>query len=937
MLRIFIALFATAVFAHPLPARAQEQSQAILVLDASGSMWGQIDGVAKITIAQQVIGGLLQSLPEDQLLGLTVYGARRKGDCTDIETLLAPTTDRDAIAELVNRIKPRGKTPMTDAVIAAAEALKYTEERATVILISDGIETCNPDPCSAARLLEQTGVDFTAHVIGFNVSDQAALVQMQCLADETGGLFRTASNADELAEALQEISEPEPVNITFRVIEGEEGPEITEGLIWSLSQDGAGVIFENDPNPARTQTMLQGTGSVEVMRLADESYADAVFTVGDEDMVVTLVLPKLLPSATLEAPGKVLAGDTFPVEWTGPVDSGTVIALADPDQQVGFQQSYFYLDQQIDNTAMMVAPTQPGTYELRYLTGLGSDMDQLARRQIEVAAFDFTITAAPTAAIGSDVEVQWRVPSPGKFVISLAQAGADASAYEKYVYASSFADGTATFTLPATPGSYEFRLLDALDEGNILARLEIEITDEIASIDAPEQVEIGETFMVTWEGPNKQLYGRGDYIAIAEPDMNPAKEVTYAYTSDSQGNAVRMIAPTTPGTYELRYILNDNDNRILVRRALVVVPVAASVSFDGPAEAGGKLAVTWQGPAREINGGGDYIAIAEPGMSASDAVTYTYTNNSAANVATLDVPTTPGTYELRYVLNGPQDVVLARRELEVIAVSASLTFDAPGKAGGRLAVTWSGPGGEDYIAIAAPGMRVEDEITYAYVKNSNGNVAALQLPTTPGTYEVRYVQKGNPKQVLASSPIVVEPVQANLKFRTPAPAGGTLVVEWQGPGSASFGDSDFIAVAMPGSAAGKTESYAYVKNSQGNVVELTLPDPPGTYELRYVLNGVRDRVLAAEPLNIVPLRATLEAADSAAPGDPVKVTWTGPAYPRDTIVIAKPGSDAIEAFASVAGGNIVTLYAPATKGKYEIRYLYAPLNQVVTTRVLIVE
>jgi len=51
---------------------AQEKPRAIMVLDASGSMWGQIDGKAKITIAQEVIGELLQSLPADQELGLTV-------------------------------------------------------------------------------------------------------------------------------------------------------------------------------------------------------------------------------------------------------------------------------------------------------------------------------------------------------------------------------------------------------------------------------------------------------------------------------------------------------------------------------------------------------------------------------------------------------------------------------------------------------------------------------------------------------------------------------------------------------------------------------------------------------------------------------------------------------------------------------------------------
>ncbi|MEJ6478489.1 MAG: VWA domain-containing protein, partial [Octadecabacter sp.] len=79
-----------ALFLLPAALVAQDRPNTILVLDASGSMWGQIDGVAKITIAQEVVTDLLQTLPADQRLGLTVYGHRTRGDCTDIETIVAP-------------------------------------------------------------------------------------------------------------------------------------------------------------------------------------------------------------------------------------------------------------------------------------------------------------------------------------------------------------------------------------------------------------------------------------------------------------------------------------------------------------------------------------------------------------------------------------------------------------------------------------------------------------------------------------------------------------------------------------------------------------------------------------------------------------------------------------------------------------------------------
>ena len=226
-----LAAFLVSLFLA-LPAAAQERPNTILVLDGSGSMWGQIDGVAKITIAQQVVADLLGTIPPDQALGLTVYGHRRKGDCSDIETVVAPGAgSRDAIAAAVNAIKPKGKTPMTDAVRAAAEALRYTEEAATVILVSDGIETCNPDPCAAARVLEETGTNFTAHVVGFDVTDSQALAQMRCIAEETGGTFLTAANAAELTTAMTAVAATPPVRRDLQGQGGRRRPDHHQGAV----------------------------------------------------------------------------------------------------------------------------------------------------------------------------------------------------------------------------------------------------------------------------------------------------------------------------------------------------------------------------------------------------------------------------------------------------------------------------------------------------------------------------------------------------------------------------------------------------------------------------------------------------------------------------------------------------------------------------------
>lgn len=201
MRRFVLSLFVT-VFGFGGAASAQT-GDAILILDASGSMWGQVDGQTKITAARKAVDSILFKWKNTDRLGLMAYGHRAKGDCKDIE-LVVPVGDFDAdkIRSAVRALNPKGKTPMADSLRAAAQALRSTENKATVILVSDGIETCSPNPCAVAAELKKAGVNFTAHVIGFNITDPVAKSQLQCIARATNGVYLDASNASALETAL---------------------------------------------------------------------------------------------------------------------------------------------------------------------------------------------------------------------------------------------------------------------------------------------------------------------------------------------------------------------------------------------------------------------------------------------------------------------------------------------------------------------------------------------------------------------------------------------------------------------------------------------------------------------------------------------------------------------------------------------------------------
>ena len=193
----FARLVATFLLSLFLATAASAEGQrVILVLDASGSMWGKIGGNTKIDIAKEVVGKVVGKWKAEDELGLVAYGHRKKGACDDIETLIEPgPLDAGAYMAAVKAISPKGKTPMTEAIRQAAEALKYTEKKATVILVSDGIETCDPDPCAVADELEKAGVGLTVHTVGFGLDDKGAVAQLKCLAEKTGGISIIAENA----------------------------------------------------------------------------------------------------------------------------------------------------------------------------------------------------------------------------------------------------------------------------------------------------------------------------------------------------------------------------------------------------------------------------------------------------------------------------------------------------------------------------------------------------------------------------------------------------------------------------------------------------------------------------------------------------------------------------------------------------------------------
>ena len=205
LLMALIFLTSTVPLFAAVSAAQAGKNNLILIIDASGSMWGQVEGVAKIGIAKDVLTGLINDLPQDLNVGLVAYGHRRKGDCSDVEELVSlGELDKRKLITKIKELNPKGKTPITFSVQMTAEKLRALEDETTIILVSDGKETCGGDPCALVRKIRQSGVRFVMHVIGFDVTDEERK-QLECIAEAGGGMYYSAKNAGEFQMAAKNI------------------------------------------------------------------------------------------------------------------------------------------------------------------------------------------------------------------------------------------------------------------------------------------------------------------------------------------------------------------------------------------------------------------------------------------------------------------------------------------------------------------------------------------------------------------------------------------------------------------------------------------------------------------------------------------------------------------------------------------------------------
>lgn len=266
-----------------------------IVVDASRSMWGRMNGEPKMSVAKEILQDVSYWFPEDLDLALRAYGSSSPSDsnnCAD-STLLVPfaAQNREPIRHAISGLRPLGQTPIAYALKQASRDFGSMEDDRAVVLVTDGIESCGGDPVQAARDLRAQGIK--VHVIGFGLGSAADedWASLQAVADASGGHYVTAGSAEELKAALEQT-----VATSYSVFKG--SIEVATGSLGSqgpvyLPEGEYRVVLHSSPPAAvpvnlASRDRVQLTLQKEVGGVSHFERRDSIAYQSCEDVVASI-------------------------------------------------------------------------------------------------------------------------------------------------------------------------------------------------------------------------------------------------------------------------------------------------------------------------------------------------------------------------------------------------------------------------------------------------------------------------------------------------------------------------------------------------------------------------------------------------------------------------------------------------------------------------
>jgi len=204
---LFLFLFSANIINAQNKNKPETQTSRILfIFDASQSMYGSWESGKKISIARKYLINIVDSLEKNDniQMALRVYGHQSPvppQDCNDtkLEIQFSPN-NASQIRQKLRYLIPKGTTPIANSLeMAANDFPKCDNCRNIIILITDGIEACDGDPCQASLNLQKKGIVLKPFIIGIGL-DPNFEETFECV-----GHVYNSPNEEKFAEVLDVV------------------------------------------------------------------------------------------------------------------------------------------------------------------------------------------------------------------------------------------------------------------------------------------------------------------------------------------------------------------------------------------------------------------------------------------------------------------------------------------------------------------------------------------------------------------------------------------------------------------------------------------------------------------------------------------------------------------------------------------------------------
>jgi Ca-activated chloride channel family protein len=260
------AFVGTALNAQQTQVYKPNINRILFVLDGSGSMKQKWGDKSKFEKAKELLGKIIDSVERKNPnveFAVRIFGyqfSREQRNCKDSKLVIPfAKNNADKIGTALSSITPQGMSPIAYSIqLGAKDFPDDSKSLNSIILITDGEENCEGDPCKISKELIAKRITLKPFIVGLNV-DSTKYAKFQCMGtfydtkDETsfnntvGVIIRqTLNTTTAQINLLDRDGNPTITNISFTLYDHYSG-KIEYNFVHAMNEKGNPDTLYLDP------------------------------------------------------------------------------------------------------------------------------------------------------------------------------------------------------------------------------------------------------------------------------------------------------------------------------------------------------------------------------------------------------------------------------------------------------------------------------------------------------------------------------------------------------------------------------------------------------------------------------------------------------------------------------------------------------------------